>query len=147
VRGRSSPADLAESSTWYYEASSGRVYVKLRVNPGNFEMELAERDGIVIQGVSHVEIRDLDIQYASNGVRMQGAQGVLIENVTIHDTAYSGIYADGASTNNTVVLCTFTDWNRGVWRAESAEGVPEPGDGIFLRGRNWKSGDRCYSCG
>ena len=134
MRERNSLADMAGSSTWYYEASSGRVYVKLRMNPGRFEMEMAERDGIVLQGVSHIEIRDLDIQFASNGVAMHGAQGVLIENVTIHDTAYSGIYADEASSNNTVVLCAFTDWNGGEWRARTAEGVPEPGDGIVLRG-------------
>jgi NPCBM/NEW2 domain/Right handed beta helix region len=134
MRERSSLADLAESSTWYYEASSGRVYVKLRVNPGSFEMEIAERDGIVVQGVSNIEVRDLDIQYASNGVTMQGAHDVLIENVTIHDMAYSGIFADGASTNNTVVHCAFTDWNWGISRARTAEGVAEPGAGIFLRG-------------
>lgn len=126
LREAASLGELTGLSRWYHEGSSGRVYVKLRDNPGNFPVEVVERSGIVISGASNVEIRDLAVEYATDGVVVTGAHGILVEKVQIGHTAYSGIQALGASSNISIVNCALKDWNLAESRGD--------GHGIMVRG-------------
>lgn len=134
LREQANLSGLSRSWQWHYEESSGRLYVKLRQNPGILATEVAEREGVVIAGASNIEIRDLAVAYAADGVVLNGANGILLENLLIRRTAYSGIRAVGSSFNNAVIGCTITDWNGGQPRARGVDGAAEPGYGILVRG-------------
>ncbi len=116
------------------------------VGPGTYhEAVNVETDGLTIRGTDRNKVV-LDGRFKlANGVRVDGAKGVAVENMTARDYTKNGFFWTGATGYRGSYLTTYRDGDYGVYAYDSTEGLLEhsyasgsPDAGFYI--------GQCYPC-
>ena len=109
-----------------YLKKEGTLLIKFRKNldPRTMEITLSPRDPAILitGGVGHCVIRGFTIRNAAYGVRIEGAQGVVVENCFIGPADYGVHMEAGASKcvirHNEITMAPYSGadpWREGSW--------------------------------
>jgi hypothetical protein len=116
------------------------------VSPGTYEEAVTvETDEIVIRGLDRDEVV-LDGGFElDNGIRVVGADGVVVENLTAQNYAFNGFFWTGVDGYRGSYLTAIRNGDYGLYAFESVNGVFEhsyasgsPDAGVYVGG--------CYPC-
>jgi hypothetical protein len=116
------------------------------VSPGTYnEAVTVETDNIVIRGLDRNEVI-LDGQFKlDNGIRVAGAKGVAVENMTARNYTKNGFFWTGATGYRGSYLTAYRTGDYGVYAYDTTEGLIEhsyasgsPDAGFYI--------GQCYPC-
>ncbi|HPO13023.1 MAG TPA: PKD domain-containing protein [Candidatus Hydrogenedentes bacterium] len=129
-----SAASVDSLNDWFWTGNTLTIYSA--GTPQNVEVS-ARQFVVEIFTASYINVINLTIQYAEDGIRLYDSNGVTLENMTVKDSAgYGGIIlcavTAGKGTNNTIRQCTVS---RISGSTDSMAGGGY-GHGIFIWGQD-----------
>lgn len=90
--------ELDEPGEWYLDRSKGVLYFWPPAGSGETVVSLQESPLVAMSGASHVELRDLTLEFArGDGIRITGGTGNLVKHCRLANLGNRGVVIEGGS--------------------------------------------------
>ncbi len=126
--------DSATDSAYFYSNQSGTQQQPIFISgelTGDGATLTGEGDdtrAVLQLDGDHWVIANLNITGAQTGIRLNGAENIVVENINVNETVMNGVIIENASNNNLIVQSTFNTQSTAiVVGSDSATWLPESG--------------------